>query len=161
MDTSLEKSKKILFVFQFALWILQSIYYYKRNRRCKIQNTKFSSKEQILIKEIVKRSLSNARKEIRYCEGSKIKNYYITEAGFSTLYKIVFISRLILNHEYNQQKLSEIIRDRRTQAETHLVLNEMLITDITNIRKLLLLTVYVDTTNYYDRVVHCFAILST
>ena len=42
----------------------------------------------------------------------------------------------------------------------YLALNKKLIGDIVNARKRLMVTVYADTTNYYDRVAHLFASLS-
>ena len=41
----------------------------------------------------------------------------------------------------------------------YLALNKKIIVDIVNMRKRPIVTIYTDTTNYYDRVVYSFAIL--
>jgi len=57
--------------------------------------------------------------------------------------------------------LQEIIVSRRTHAITYLALNKKLITDIANVKNLLIVITYIDITNCYNKVAYPFASLST
>ena len=83
------------------------------------------------------------------------------EADFNIVYKIIFNRRIITRLEEDNIIWKEIIGGRRTYAAIYLVLNKKLISDIVNIRKLPTITIYVDITNCYNRVVHPFASLCT
>ena len=71
----------------------------------------------------------------------------------------MFNNRLILNIEAMNAIPMEVIGSRQSQAATHLVLDKKLISDIANVRKLPMITICADATNYYNRVAHPFASL--
>ena len=83
----------------------------------------------------------------------------LLEADFNTMHKIIFNNRLILNIEAVNVIPMEVIGGRQSQAATHLALDKKLISDIANVRKLLMITIYTDATNCYDRVTYPFASL--
>lgn len=90
----------------------------------------------------------------------KLRAILLLEADFNALHETIFNSRLIPSLEHSKEIPIEIIGRRRTQAEICLALNNKLISDITNIRKLLAVAICVDPADYYDRVAHPFAGLS-
>ena len=55
--------------------------------------------------------------------------------------------------------LIEFTGERRSQAATYLALGKKLISDIVNVRKLPVITVYTDAINYYNIVAHPFTSL--
>ena len=63
--------------------------------------------------------------------------------------------------EIREEILWEITDYRRIQTVTYLELNNKLIADIENIKKLLIVIIYADMTNCHHRVTHLFASLST
>ena len=83
----------------------------------------------------------------------------LLEADFNVMHKIIFNNRLILNIEAVNTILMEGIGGRWLQAATHLALDKKLISDITNVRKLPMITICSDATNYCNRVTHPFASL--
>ena len=83
------------------------------------------------------------------------------EADFYAIHKIIFNNRLIPNKEAVNAISIEVIGVRQSQAATHLALDKKLISDITNVRKLPMITICANTTNCYDRVAHPFASMCT
>ena len=47
---------------------------------------------------------------------------------------------------------NETIRERRSQVAVYSVLNKKFITDIANIRKIFIITIYENVTNYYNSI---------
>ena len=89
----------------------------------------------------------------------KLQAILLLEVDFNAIHKIIFNNRLMPNLEAMNVIPMEIIGGRRSQAATHLALDKKLISDITNMRKLPMITICADATNCYDRVVHPFASL--
>ena len=79
------------------------------------------------------------------------------EADFNAMHKIIFNNRLILNIEAANAILIEVIGGQRSQVATYLALDNKLISNIVNVRKLPIITICANTTNCYDRVAHPFA----
>jgi hypothetical protein len=71
----------------------------------------------------------------------------------------MFNNRLMPNIEAMNAIPMEVIGGGRSQVATHLALDKKLISDIANMRKLSMITICADATNYYDRVTHPFASL--
>ena len=67
----------------------------------------------------------------------------------------------MLNIEAMNAILIKIIGGRQSKVATHLALDKKLISDIANMMKLPMITIYTDVTNCYDRVAHPFASLCT
>ena len=89
----------------------------------------------------------------------KLQAILSLEADFNAMHKIMFNNRLILNIEAMKTILMEVIGGRWSQAATDLTLDKKLISDITNVRKLPIITICANATNCYDRVAHPFASL--
>ena len=89
----------------------------------------------------------------------KLRAILLLEVDFNAMYEIIFNSRLILNIEIKAAIPIEVIGGRRIQSATHLALNEKLIANIANVRKVPTIMICVDAMNYYDRVAHLFASL--
>lgn len=87
----------------------------------------------------------------------KLRAILLLEADFNALHKIIFHNRLIPNLEANDAIPIEVIGGRRSQAATHLALNNKLIVDIANVQKLPIITICAGAPNCYDRVAHSFA----
>ena len=77
------------------------------------------------------------------------------------MHKIIFNIRLLLSIKAVNTILMDIIGGRSSQAATHLALDKKLISDIANVEKLSIITIYAYVTKYYDRVTHPFASLCT
>ena len=103
--------------------------------------------------------LTMLEKVVSNIDVEKLRAILLLEADFNVLHKIVFNNRLIPKLEETGTISMEIIRGRWSQAATHLVLNKKLIADIANMRKLPMITICADATNYYDRVAHLFTSL--
>ena len=91
----------------------------------------------------------------------KLSAILLLEAGFNTMNKIIVNNRMILRIEKDSTFPMEVVSGRRSQAATHLALNKKLITDIVNIYKLPMVTIYTEVANCYDRVAYLFASLCT
>ena len=91
----------------------------------------------------------------------KLRANLLFLADFNALCKIIFINRLILSIETDNDIPIEVVGGRRSQAATHLALNKKLIADIVNICKLPIVTNCANVINYYDRVAYSFASLCT
>ena len=89
----------------------------------------------------------------------KLQAILILEADFNTMHKIIFNQRVMPRLEQYNDIPKEIIGGRKNQAATHLALNKKLISDISNVRKLLTVTICADATNCYNRIAHPFASL--
>ena len=89
----------------------------------------------------------------------KLRVILLLKADFNTLYKIVFNGRIMPALEKASMIPCEIIGKRRTQLAIHLVLNKKLLVDRSNVQKRLIVIMYVDAKNYYDRVEHSFVSL--
>ena len=89
----------------------------------------------------------------------KLRVILLLEADFSIVHKIIFNGRIMLRLEEANIIPNKIIGGRRIQIVTYLALNKKLILDIANTWKLPTTVIYVDATNYYDRVAHSFASL--
>ena len=91
----------------------------------------------------------------------KLRVILLLEADSNTLYKIIFNSRLMSVLEVSIEILQEITDGKGIKTATYLALSKKLIEDIANTKKLLIVTICIDITNYYNRVLHPFASLST
>ena len=87
----------------------------------------------------------------------KLRAILLLEADFNTIHKIIFKNRLMLNIEAMNAIPMEVIGGRWLQAATYLALDKKLISDIANVRKLPMITICTDATNYYDIVAHSFS----
>ena len=89
----------------------------------------------------------------------KLRAILLLEADFNAMHKIMFNNRLIPNIEAMNAIPMEVIGGKWSQVATHFALDKKLISDIPNMRKLLMITICADATNCYDKVTHPFASL--
>ena len=86
----------------------------------------------------------------------KIRAILSLEVDVNAIQKIIFNGMLMPRLEEETLIPREIIGGRRTQKETHLALNEKLISDVANVKKLPSVTTHAGATNYFNRVAYPF-----
>ena len=92
---------------------------------------------------------------------SKLRAILLLEDDLNSLYKIMFNRRILLALEKNKLIPMEIVGGHNGQYVIHVAINKKLLADISNQVKALSTVISADDTNYYDRVAHHFASLTT
>ena len=90
---------------------------------------------------------------------SKLQVLLLLEANLNWLYKIIFSGYLLPSLEHRNEIPHEIIGGRRGQLAYYIALNKILISDNRNIRKKPTIIISTDAANWFDRMVHYFALL--
>ena len=85
----------------------------------------------------------------------------LLEADLNGLHKIIFSSHLLPSLEYRNEIPYEIIGGRRGQSAYYIALNKTLISKNGNIKKKPTIIISVDATNYFNKMAHPFASLTS
>ena len=84
----------------------------------------------------------------------KLRAILLLEANFNTLNKILFSSRVILSLEKHRSIPYKIIWEYRGYLVVHVELNKILILDISNQQKVLIVIKLANAIDYYNRIIH-------